>query len=308
MTRQKRKKRITPSVVSHNFTLVILVIFFSAIGLWLAFSLWHSFQRPRPESSEFVMKHLPPDIAKELRVATPSATYRIPILLYHYVEYVKDPGDTIRKSLNTTPDVFENHIKTLIDAKFAFLKTRDIVDILARLEEAPQKSIVLTFDDGYRDFYTDVFPILKKYKVKATVYVVSGFLDSPNYLLKSQLLEIARSGLVEIGAHTVHHVNLKGISQEEVQEEVVKSREMLEQILHTRVLSFAYPYGGFDKETIDVVKKAGFTSAASTILGDEISTNNQYFLYRIRPGNRIGAELLYYLEHIPSEAQNLKSR
>ena len=160
----------------------------------------------------------------------------------------------------------------------------------------PQKPIVLTFDDGYRDFYTDVFPILKKYNVKAVVFVVPNFLGLPNNLDTWMLAEIAKSGLVEIGAHTMNHAYLSGLPLARVKFEVEESKKTLEKILGVKVVSFAYPYGAFDNKTIDVVKKAGFRSAVTEISGTFTLDVNRFFLYRIRPGGRVETALLDLLE------------
>ncbi len=225
-----------------------------------------------------------------------ASSVRVPILMFHYVEYVKDPKDTIRKSLNITPYTFDKQLQTLTQAGYMFLNTQDLLDISFGRKQLPQKPIVLTFDDGYRDFYTDAYPILKKYNAKAIAYIVPGFLNQPNNLDKSQLDEIAKDGLVEIGAHTIHHVYLKSIPIVRATEEIVVSKRQLEQEIGKRVLSFAYPYGAFDLQAVQIVKDAGFIDAVSTIAGYDITAENQFFLYRLRAGSRTGNELISFLE------------
>lgn len=239
---------------------------------------------------------LPKDVKESIKNLKPQKSFSVPILLYHYVEYVKDEGDTIRKSLNITPDTFDAEIKTLKDAGYEFITIRDLADALDDKITFAPKSVILTFDDGYRDFYTDVFPILKKYNVKAVAFVVPNFLGSPNNLDTWMLSEIAKSGLVEIGAHTMNHSYLTGLPLEGVKYEVMESKKYLEDRLGIKVSSFAYPYGAFDNTTIDVVKKAGFRAAVTTIPGTFTLDVNRFFLYRIRPGGRIGTALLDLLE------------
>lgn len=233
-----------------------------------------------------------------------SRTVHVPILLYHYVEYVQDKGDTIRISLNITPYTFEEQIKTLSDAGFTFMTNGELTQALEGKRKLPKKPIVLTFDDGFRDFYTDAYPILKKYNAKATQYVIAGFLDvNANHMLKSEVSEIAGDGLVEIGAHTVNHAWLRGRTKDSVKYEVSESKKMLEDITSLKVVSFAYPYGAFDKQAIDEVKKAGYNSAVSTVPGiDQISTN-KYFLYRLKPGGRTGEGLISWLSSVTNSDQ-----
>lgn len=228
--------------------------------------------------------------------AIPLKSFKIPILVYHYVEYVKDNNDTIRKSLNIIPSIFVQQIETLKNAGYTFVTPKEIIDILDGKLRLPDKPVVLSFDDGYRDFYTDVFPILKTYNIKSVNYVVSGFLDKSNYMYRWQLKEIAESGLVEIGAHTVNHATLKGMSEELAKYEIEESKKQLEQLLNIPVFSFAYPNGQFDDQAIRLVKEAGFKSATTTEHGFEINHDNKYSLFRIHPGENLGNFLLNFLE------------
>lgn len=230
------------------------------------------------------------------QIPTPLKSFNAPILVYHYVEYVKDKKDTIRQSLNIPPSIFIQQIQTLKNAGYTFVTPKEIIDILDGKIKLPLKPIVISFDDGYRDFYEDVFPILKTYGIKSIVYVVSGFLDKPNYLLTKQLKEIAESGMVEIGAHTVNHRALKGISKESAIYEIENCKKQLEELLNIPIISFAYPDGQFDNQAIDLVREAGFKSAVSTMHGFEINHENKYFLFRIHPGEKIGESLLKSLE------------
>lgn len=246
-----------------------------------------SFQKPIPDTVE-----LPKEVQESIKNVKPQKYFRIPILLYHYVEYVKDPGDTIRKSLNIIPYIFDSQVKTLLDAGFTFITLADLADALDDKTTLDPKSVIFTFDDGYRDFYTDVYPILKKYQIKATVYIVPNFLNRPNNMDTWMIKEIAKSGLVEIGAHTMNHTYLAGLPLKRVDYEIIESKKHLEKLVGHRIVSFAYPYGAFDNAAIDVVKKAGFTSAVTIINGIFAQDINRFFLYRMRPDARTGQDLL----------------
>ncbi len=231
-----------------------------------------------------------------LGIQADGLSYHIPILMYHYVEHVKDPGDKIRISLNTLPEVLDKQLDTLVKANYNFITASDLADILDGIKPAPPKPVILTFDDGYRDFYTDAFPILKKYGIKSVNYVVAGFLNKPNNLTVDQLKEISQSGLVEIGAHTVSHLALKGIGSKQLTAEVSSSRLQLEQVLGLSVTAFAYPYGSFDLNAIGAVKQAGFRTSVSTVAGSSASNSVRFFIYRLRPGARTGQSLIDLLE------------
>ncbi|MBI3380098.1 polysaccharide deacetylase family protein [Candidatus Gottesmanbacteria bacterium] len=239
----------------------------------------------------------PKNIVQKLPVIS-SEKIKVPILLYHYVEYVQDAKDTIRKSLDITPNTFEKQIQTLLDNSYTPIFIDELADILDGKMKMPTKPIILTFDDGYADFYTDVFPLLAKYKIKATIYVVPGFLDKLNYMTKKQVQEVAGSGLVEIASHTIHHINLKYTKAQLAQKEIFESKSQLEQLIGKSVNNFAYPYGGFNEDTIKLVEKDGYKTAASVVTGSYQSVSNRYFLYRLRPGVRTGKYLINWLDSL----------
>ncbi len=219
-------------------------------------------------------------------------TYQIPVLVYHYVEHVKDPKDTIRMSLNIFPETLDRQIQTLKQAGYTFINASDLANILDGIESLPAKPVMLTFDDGYGDFYTGAFPVLEKENVKSVAYIVPGFLNKPNYLTDVQLKEIAKSGLVEIGAHTMHHLALAGLAPKIAKEEIDNSRTQLELKLDIPVTAFAYPYGSFDLETIKLVKQAGFRTAVSTVPGTQVANLSRFFIHRLHPGAASGQGLL----------------
>ncbi len=258
------------------------------------------------KEDEQSMYKIPPDVLAALDEAKNSGKpvlgiradgpiYHIPILMYHYVEYVADQNDKLRIALNTPPEVLDSEIKTLKDGGYSFINASELADILDGIKEAPPKPIMLTFDDSYSDFYTYAFPILKKYNAKAVQYVISGWLGHRDHLSEEQVKEIAQSGLVEIGAHTVHHLALAGLG-ETAKEEITKSKLQLEQILNTPVTALAYPYGSFDINAIQFAKQAGFRTAVSTIPGSETGNQSRYFAFRLRPGGSTGQALIDLVE------------
>ena len=224
--------------------------------------------------------------------------YSIPILMYHYVEYNPNKADFKRDQLNIEPHIFEQQIQTLLNNNYEFITANNLASIIKENKKVENKYVVLTFDDGYRDFYTDVLPILKKYNVKATLYIVYNFLDNPNYLYKWQVDEIIKSNLVEIGSHTLNHTYLKGTNANMVQNEVQESKNKLENTFNIKINSFAYPYGAYDDFAKQQVQKAGYTNAVTTDLGITANNKNIFSLKRIRPGYNTGNNLTGYLNKL----------
>ena len=222
---------------------------------------------------------------------------KIPIIMFHYVEYVKDVNDKTRKSLNINPDVFETQLKMLQSNNFTTYYVKDMPAILneSLLVEA-SKSAVLTFDDGYEDFYTEAFPLLKKYDMKATLYVINDLIGTKGYVTLKQLKEIVESKYVEIGAHTLDHAYLKGMSKQSATRQIQQSKQGLEKLLGIDVKTFAYPFGAFDEQAIELVKQASFSAAVSVIPGNVHTKNELFYLYRIRAGSFLGPHMLKNVE------------
>ncbi len=298
---KKTKKSKTKSI---QIKIIYALI---AIGILILFSLYKNLQSHRypfiySETKEKTQGFVPSDVADEVAKQkkifnlTEIPVYKVPILMYHYIEYVSDKNDTIRISLNTLPIILDEQIKTLKEAGYTFMSVNELSLVMNGKMQLPKKSVILTFDDGYRDFYTDAYPILKKHNAKATQYVVSGLLNSPNYMLKNQVKEIAKDGLVEIGAHTVNHNWLKDQAVEKLAFEISQSKVDLENLIKKPVTSFAYPYGAFDQQAITQTKLAGYETAVSTVPGIKHSFFSKYFLFRVRPGARTGQELINFLQ------------
>lgn len=297
---KKVKKGKSSNHSKQTFIFGVIIFIFICIIAVIFYKVFTSQTKPTIESSRTEMKKIPPDVKKELAKQTAKSTspttFRVPVLMYHYVEYVQDKKDTIRQSLNINPNTFEQQVQTLIAAGYTFMTARELGDVIDEKAQLPKNPVLLTFDDGHWDLDTVVLPILKKYHVNATAYVIPGFLGRSDFMTQKQLEDVISSGLVDVGAHTVHHIALKGKLSPIVSYEVKESKAMLEKDYHISVVSFAYPNGSFDQRAINIVKDANFTTAVSTIPGIQQSSQNRFFLYRLRPGYRTGQTLLKYLQ------------
>jgi len=187
----------------------------------------------------------------------------LPILMFHRVVEKIEPG----------PLYDINYTRENLDKLMAFLKGRGFEtvtfgDLLSR--PAPAKPIVLTFDDGYEDNYLNLLPLLKKHGMKAVIYLLgdrsvpSNVWDEDKGAPKAplmgreQILEMAQSGLVEFGAHSMTHSKLTQLDPAAVEREVKGCKTSLEGLLGEPVLSFAYPFGFFNEAVKKAVAEAGF--------------------------------------------------
>lgn len=271
-----------------------------ALGISLIGFAW-LFQFRQPTAMVALGK-IPQEFIEQEHFSRALDTFRVPILMYHYVEHVTDTRDTIRQSLAISPTMFESQMKTLKEAGYTFLTASELADIMDGKRRLPNKPVLITIDDGHWDIYTDILPILQKYNVKATAYIISGFIDRLDFMTTEQLQKVIASDLVEIGDHTAHHTSLAYQSAQVVTYEVMQSKIDLESRFHINVDSFAYPEGSFDTQAANIVKLAGYRLALSTMPGVEQSQKNRFFLYRIRPGYRTGTTLLSYLQQTTAYA------
>jgi len=208
----------------------------------------------------------------------------IKILLYHYVENVTDERDFIRESLNTPPSLFEKQLQQFINSDYEFIFASEIPNVDVKLDK---KYAVITFDDGYEDYYTDAFPILKRLGLKSTNYIVYNFIGKPNYMNKNQISELVNSGLVEIGSHTLNHLDLTSISLKDAVYEIQRSKELLERDYKVSITSFCYPYGFYDTEIIKAVVKAGYTNGVASSTGKVNNLQNLFKLPRVKMGKTL---------------------
>jgi peptidoglycan/xylan/chitin deacetylase (PgdA/CDA1 family) len=145
----------------------------------------------------------------------------------------------------------------------------------------PSKPIILTFDDGYGDFYTTALPILRAHDFRATAYVVSGFVGWPGYMSAAQVVEADRSG-IEIGSHTVSHPNLTNMSYGSVRSQLIDSKQFLERLVGHSVSSFCYPSGRVNSTVAWQVANAGYDSATTTVFGFRHTLADRYIWTRLR--------------------------
>lgn len=204
----------------------------------------------------------------------------LPILTYHYIRTVTDLRDVLGEHLSVTPEVFEEQLKVLQQENFTTVTLDDLVSSWESKTNLPPKPVILTFDDGYDDFYLNAFPLLKKYNMKATAYIVPGFLDKPRYMTTNQIKELSLSPLITIAAHTMNHPDLRQLDKKKTLQEIIESKGYLEQLIGKKVDHFAYPFGKFTEEAMKAVKVAGFKTAVITQYGAEHAEQNKFLITR----------------------------
>ena len=180
---------------------------------------------------------------------------QIPILMYHAV-HVMDPSEASNANLIVAPDNFETQIKAMVDAGYYFLTPEEAYKAFTENALPAKKVVWLTFDDGNEDFYTIAYPILKKYKAKATNNIITGFVKKGNAgnLTVKQMKEMMAHGM-SFQSHTVNHPDLSATDKATQKVELTDSIDFLENKLNTEVNTIAYPSGRYNQTTLDLAKK-----------------------------------------------------
>ena len=232
-------------------------------------------------------------VVNDAKAAT-SYSQNVPILMYHYIETA--PVTSTLKGLYLDSKIFANQLQEIKKNKYKSVFVSELAKSLISKKPLASNSLVLTFDDGYEDFYTEAYPLLKKYEVKATVYIIINALDKPGYLTKDQVRELAASKFVEIGSHTFNHLDLKNLNNRKAGFEIVSSKKVLEGISGKAVLSFCYPYGRYNDYDTKLAQAAGYLASLSTSAGVKHSILDIQTLTRLRPDSRSGPEFSMWLK------------
>jgi len=204
-----------------------------------------------------------------LLFVTPTAAFamNIPILMYHYIGNNPNPKDKARDSLSVSPDKFEAQMDYLSKNGYTPITLDTLYGIFNKQTTAPPKPVVLTFDDGYIDFYNTAFPILRRFNFHAVEFIPTGLIGGGYYMDWNQIKEIQSSGLITFEAHTVNHVNLASLSYAQALRQMQDSKNVLFQQTGYPVNFIAYPYGASNTGVQKAARQAGFVGGVGTWFG-----------------------------------------
>lgn len=248
MTSQKKK---STNANKKKLNLLLLLLNLVLLGLLAVFML------NRPNQSKSNQQQSQTSQSKTTaKWKTYDEPVQIPILMYHAV-HVMDPSEASNANLIVDPDLFEAQIKALSKAGYYFLTPEEAYKAFTENALPAKKVVWLTFDDGNEDFYTIAYPILKKYKAKATNNVITGFVKKGNAgnLTVKQMKEMMAHGM-SFQSHTVNHPDLSATDKATQKVELTDSIDFLENKLNTKVNTIAYPSGRYNQTTLDLAKKS----------------------------------------------------
>ena len=258
-------------------------------------------QPAAPTSTATVMPVVPlapPPIATEPAADGVVRTAHVPILMYHYVSLPPADANIYRLDLSVAPTLFAQHLDRMLAEGYTTISLYQLYDNLVSGAPLPEKPVILTFDDGYRDVYDNAFPLLRERNMTATLFVVTDFIDEqrPEYLTWDMTREMLAYGL-SIESHGRNHVSLKNKDNDYLTWQALGSLETIQYELGVRPRFVSYPAGEYDQATIDLFKSANYWAGFTTIQGATHHSDDLFQLHRVRiRGTTEPDELIRLLE------------
>lgn len=212
--------------------------------------------------------------------------------MYHSISHLEDPLPHPYYETRTSPRLFEEQMKFLYENGYFSIDLGELPDAIEK-DHGERRPLVITFDDGYKDFLVNAFPIMNKYGFTATVFLATGMLGSRSSMFGGKELlgwsdvhELRKRGVI-FGSHTVNHRILKRLALEEVEAEVKESKLQIESRLGDLVEAFSYPYAfpegrvDFLGEYFGILDRCGYLFAVTTVIGRAGKGDNPLALKRL---------------------------
>jgi peptidoglycan/xylan/chitin deacetylase (PgdA/CDA1 family) len=228
----------------------------------------------------------PTPTPKPLTFAEMSALYgpcvRLPVLMYHHVQSKEAAKASNQTSLTVNTDVFQSQMQYLKGKGYNTVTMNDLVNFFDSGAGIPGKSILITFDDGYQNFYTDAYPILSGLGFRATMFVSTGLVQNPGYLTWDEIGGM--NGSVLFANHTWSHKNVQ-VAPSTMNKEISTADLQLNDHGLNVPKIFAYPFGLETSQAENYLSSLGYKAAFTTVPGNILCKKQRFSLPRIRVGN-----------------------
>ncbi|MFH0935506.1 MAG: polysaccharide deacetylase family protein [Candidatus Omnitrophota bacterium] len=228
-------------------------------------------------------------------IAVASRHYVPPVIMYHSVL----PGAKYENRLAVSVRTFERQMRFLKNHRYNVVTLQELADLVRRKNKIPPRTVAITFDDGNKDNYTYAFPILKKYGLPATLFVIVGEVGGlrQDKLSWEEVRQMQDSGIFTIGSHALGPEPLTKIkSEEELRRQIFDSRKILKEQLGKEAEIFSYPEGRFNPEIRRLVIAAGYKAAVTTNPGRDYPDDDIFALKRLRISENAGDLFVFWVE------------
>ena len=292
MQRHKAKKK------AFLFSIINLFLILALIGGGIY--LWKTQFSPSKQSSagnQTVQSSPKSDTsatneeASKIKWVKQDEPVKIPILMYHAI-HVMDPSEAANAGLIVDPTTFESHLQALKEAGYYTLTPDEAYKALTENVLPENKKVVwLTFDDSLKDFYTNAFPLLQKYQMKATNNVITGFVQAgrEDMLTLDEIKEMKEKGM-SFEDHTVNHPDLSTATTDQQTLELRDSKAFLDDNLSQKTTTVAYPSGRYSDATLQIAESLGYKMGLTTNNGLASLSNGLLSLNRVRVNPTTTAE------------------
>lgn len=223
--------------------------------------------------------------------------YFVPILMFHYIQDIpSNSRDQLGYRLSYSPQNLEKLLEALDRNNITPITFYELKLIMEGKLKAPEKMIILSFDDWHKDHYTNAFPILRERWVKGVFYIISWKVDKDWMYANSQELQEMIDDGQEIASHTVSHLNTASLSNAKIYSELVDSKKFLEEKFWIKVISFSYPAGKFQNEYLKKLCSETYAFCRTTQPWTKASYKHRNILptYRMNPTTKIEQILNLY--------------
>ncbi|MCI1248838.1 MAG: polysaccharide deacetylase family protein [Megasphaera sp.] len=198
----------------------------------------------------------------------------VPVLNYHQV------NNKFHTCLTMKPDSFEEQMKYLHDNDYHAITQSEFNAYMSGESDLPDRPIMITFDDGYADNYEYAYPIMKKYNMCGTIFLIMNLMDTKGYLTWNQVEIMGKDGM-EFGSHTISHKPLTSFERDDARHELVASKEAIEAHLGKPCTFIAFPEGKFNDMVMEETKAAGYKYGFSVETGRDFPWDDHYDLDRV---------------------------
>ncbi len=221
--------------------------------------------------------------------------YVAPIIMYHSI----NPVARQENRLAVTVKTFERQMRFLKTNHYNVVSLEALSRLIKEKKKIPSKTIAITLDDGYKDNYTYAFPVLKKYNLSATLFIIVNEVgrQQGDRLNWDEIKIMQASGLLSVGSHSLGPDPLIKIKSEiELRQEIFESKRMLEEKLAREINAFSYPEGMFDAKIRQLVIDAGYTLAVATNPGPKYPDDDIFALKRLRISENASSMFIFAVE------------
>jgi peptidoglycan/xylan/chitin deacetylase (PgdA/CDA1 family) len=225
--------------------------------------------------------------------------FAVPVLMYHRISELPPGAGPLLQDLTVSPWDFEEQVRYLVENGFTILTSGQVERAVRLRRRLPVNAVALTLDDGYDDNFTQAFPILQRYGLDGTMFLVTSTVSTPNHVTWEEARLMLGEGM-EFGSHGVHHYDLTTLSAAGLDYELQDSRRDLERWLATPIFQIAYPSGQYNERVKARARLAGYRAGWKKGGGWVTPESDLLMLPRVRVrGSTTMAKFIRKVQHRP---------